>query len=73
MLELSVLDRGDVGFTAAKQLDSERCKLTSDWRLGLRSKLSRPLAMFLSAIIVNPLDVAKMKPLKLHKEVGFSS
>lgn len=63
MPELSVLDRGDAGFeaAAAKRPDGERCKTTSDWKLGVAERaFSAAGAAFLSAIIVNPLDVAKV-------------
>ncbi|PRQ60336.1 putative mitochondrial carrier domain-containing protein [Rosa chinensis] len=60
MPELSVLDRGDAGF--AKRPDGERCKTTSDWKLGVAERaFSAAGAAFLSAIIVNPLDVAKTR------------
>ncbi|KAL6176362.1 hypothetical protein ACLB2K_052996 [Fragaria x ananassa] len=64
MPELSVLDRGDAGLeaAAAKRPDGERCKTTSDWKLGVAERaFSATGAAFLSAIIVNPLDVAKTR------------
>lgn len=58
MPELSILDRGDAGFARP---DGERCKTTSDWKLGVAERaFSAAGAAFLSAIIVNPLDVAKV-------------
>ncbi|KAK9914414.1 hypothetical protein M0R45_038195 [Rubus argutus] len=63
MPELTVLDRGDAGFSAAQPGSlSYKSTAKSDWKLGVAERaFSAAGAAFLSAIIVNPLDVAKTR------------